>query len=95
MDVIKRCDKEIGLQGWRKINRWMKGLKSSYRKTANIHQKKGKDYKLGSISFDRGFYSKLAKEALEKKVENVIMPSKGKKTSEQKEQGDDKTIKGL
>lgn len=41
-------------------------------------------YSLKSISFDRGFYSKLSKEELSKKVSQVIMPSKGrpsKKTS--------------
>ena len=55
----------------------------------------GKGYKLNSISFDRGFYSILAKQALEKKVENVIMPKKGKKTAEQKEQESDKIFRAF
>jgi len=37
-----------------------------------------KDYNYESISFDRGFYSKLAKDKLSKEVETLIMPSKGK-----------------
>ena len=40
-------------------------------------------YTLGSISFDRGFYSALSKAALEKIFKKVIMPKKGKKTAQQ------------
>ena len=43
-------------------------------------------YKLSSISFDRGFYSKLSKEGLEKEFDAVIMPSKGKSTAKVKEE---------
>ena len=40
-------------------------------------------YILGSISFDRGFYSALGKAALGKVFEKVIMPKKGKKTAQE------------
>lgn len=44
-------------------------------------------YRLESISFDRGFHSKLAKEALQKIFNQVVMPKKGKKSvAEQEEQ---------
>ncbi len=38
------------------------------------------NYILKSISFDRGYYSSLVKEALSKNFEKVIMPKRGKKT---------------
>lgn len=37
-------------------------------------------YELDSISFDRGFYSKLSKQALQKIFRQVVMPKKGKKS---------------
>lgn len=40
-------------------------------------------YVLGSISFDKGFYSALNKAALEKIFEKVIMPKKGRKTAQE------------
>ena len=43
-------------------------------------------YEYISISFDKGFYSLLVKEALSKKFDLVIMPKKGKKS--QKEQSE-------
>jgi IS5 family transposase len=61
-----------------------------------LEQRFEQGYKLGSISFDRGFHSKLAKLALEKKVEKLIMPSKGKRTADQiKEEKDDKMFKAF
>jgi len=42
-------------------------------------------YNFQSISFDRGFYSQLAKKGLEGDFKEVIMPKKGKKTSKEKE----------
>ncbi len=39
-----------------------------------LEQRFKKGYNLGSISFDRGFYSKLAKEALEKKIKLPAPP---------------------
>ena len=43
-------------------------------------------YVLSSISFDRGFYSKLSKEGLEKTFTTVIMPSKGRPSKKAKEE---------
>lgn len=40
------------------------------------------DYVLKIISFDRGFYSRLAKISLEKIFEKVVMPKPGKKSAE-------------
>ncbi len=40
-------------------------------------------YELDSLSFDRGFCSKLAKEAAQKKFSKVIMPKPGKKSAKQ------------
>lgn len=53
------------------------------------------DYCLDSISFDRGFYSSLAKKALNKDFNQVVMPRKGKQNSQQLEQAADKTFIGL
>jgi len=36
--------KPYGLSDWRKINYWYKATKKLYHKTANIHQRKGKNY---------------------------------------------------
>lgn len=44
------------------------------------------NYKLQSISFDRGFYSLLAKKALSKIFKEVVMPKRGKKTVKQEEE---------
>ena len=52
-------------------------------------------YHLGSISFDRGFYSALGKKALQKDFEQVVMPRKGKKTSAQQEEEQEKTFVAL
>jgi len=46
----------------------------------------GKYCRLSSISFDRGFYSSLTKEALSQEIDQVIMPKKGKKTAAQEEE---------
>ncbi len=42
-------------------------------------------YKLYSVSFDKGFWLKLNKEAMEKIFEVVVMPKKGKPTIAEKE----------
>jgi hypothetical protein len=52
-------------------------------------------YTLKSISFDRGFYSLLAKKNLQKTFEQVVMPKKGKKTAGQQEEEQDKTFVAL
>ncbi len=48
-------------------------------------------YQIECISFDRGFYSKLSKKNLEQRTENLIMPSKGKKSQTQKEEENEKS----
>lgn len=52
-------------------------------------------YKLNSISFDRGFYSVLAKKALQADFEHVVMPRKGKKTQAQLAEQSTKTFVAL
>ena len=52
-------------------------------------------YTLNSISFDRGFFSTLAKQALQKDFEQVIMPRKGNKTPEQEQEENTKTFVAL
>lgn len=52
-------------------------------------------YFLKSISFDRGFFSVLAKKALEQDFEHVVMPRKGKKTPEQEAEESAKTFVAL
>lgn len=52
-------------------------------------------YVLTSISFDRGFFSALAKKALQQDFEQVIMPKKGKKTSQQEVEESAKTFVAL
>lgn len=52
-------------------------------------------YLLNSISFDRGFFSALAKKALERDFEHVVMPRKGKKTPEQEAEESAKTFVAL
>lgn len=55
-----------------------------------LKKKYNTGYKIKSLSFDRGFYSKLSKEALEKEVEELVMPSKGKQSKEQQEESSKK-----
>jgi hypothetical protein len=52
-------------------------------------------YSLDSISFDRGFYSLPAKEALNKDFTHVVMPKKGNKTVKQQAEESTKTFVGL
>lgn len=52
-------------------------------------------YSLKSISFDRGFFTALAKQALEKDFEQVIMPAKGPKTPQQQAEEESKTFVAL
>lgn len=46
-------------------------------------------YLLESISFDKGFYSKLNKDNLKKKFKQLVMPNKGKPSVEQQEENCD------
>ena len=48
-----------------------------------LGDKFGQGYKLSSISFDRGFYSKLGYDFLSKQFELVVMPKPGKKSGKQ------------
>ena len=52
-------------------------------------------YRLSSISFDRGFFSALAKKTLQKDFEQVIMPKKGVKTPQQEQEESSKTFVAL
>ncbi len=52
-------------------------------------------YELNSISFDRGFFSGLAKKALQQDFEHVVMPRRGKKTPQQEEEENAKTFVAL
>ncbi len=51
----------------------------------------GTNYRLMSMSFDRGFYSSLTKEILSKGIEQVIMPKRGRKrvAEVEEEKGED------
>jgi len=60
-----------------------------------LKERFGEGYVLNSISFDRGFFSALAKEALQKDFEHVVMPSKGKKTPQQELEEEAKTFVAL
>ena len=52
-----------------------------------------KGYRLESISFDRGYYSKLGETSLKKIFEKVVMPKPGKKTqSRQSEEAEEEFI---
>ncbi|MDP4266585.1 MAG: ISNCY family transposase, partial [Bacteroidota bacterium] len=42
-------------------------------------------FKIRSWSFDKGFYNKNNKSLLEKEIEKVIMPKKGKCNNQEKE----------
>ena len=52
-------------------------------------------YRHDSISFDRGYYSSLAKEALSKRYRKVILPKPGKKTQSEKEEESTESYKTL
>lgn len=52
-------------------------------------------YSHDSMSFDRGFYSLLAKEALSKIFKKVVLPKPGKKTKVETEEENDETYKVL
>lgn len=52
-------------------------------------------YKIGSWSFDKGFYSLENKEYLKQKVDHVIMPKKGKCNKAENAEEQDKTFKKL
>lgn len=60
-----------------------------------IKKRLAEGYLLNSISFDRGFFSALAKKALQQDFEHVVMPRKGKKTSQQEEEESAKTFVAL
>lgn len=52
-------------------------------------------YELNSISFDRGFFSVLAKKALQEDFKEVVMPQKGKKTPRQEAEESTRTFVAL
>ena len=52
-------------------------------------------YKINSWSFDRGYYSKDNKLQLETKIEQVIMPKKGKRTIEETQEEQASAFKKL
>jgi len=49
-----------------------------------LQEKFKKGYELKSISFDRGFFSKLSKQGMEKVFTTVVMPNKGKQSKSTK-----------
>ena len=51
-----------------------------------LEQRFTQDYVLDSITFDRGFYSLLAKKALSGIFTQVVMPKPGKKTMQQQQE---------
>jgi len=55
----------------------------------------GEGYKLGSISFDRGFYSLLGKQAISKQFHKVVMPKNTKKTAAQELEESEKDFVAL
>ncbi len=60
-----------------------------------IKQRFTKGYLLNSISFDRGFFSALAKKALQEDFVHVVMPRPGKKTLQQEQEESTKTFVAL
>jgi len=50
---------------------------------------------LRSMSFDRGFYSSLSKEALSKDIDKVVMPKKGKRSLAEEEEESQEDYKRL
>ena len=60
-----------------------------------LNERYNSGYHMKSISFDRGFYSKLSKEGLKKKFDTVVMPTKGKSTTATKEEESEKSFKNL
>ena len=60
-----------------------------------LQERFAQGYTLDSISFDRGFYSLLAKKALSKGFNHLVMPKKGNKTASEQESEADKTFVGL
>ena len=60
-----------------------------------IIKKFGTDYRLMSMSFDRGFYSSLTKEVLSKDIDQVIMPKRGRKTLAEAEEEQEEDYQNL
>jgi hypothetical protein len=60
-----------------------------------LEERFSQGYILGSISFDRGFYSALSKMALEKVFKKVIMPKRGGKTAKQILEEEEKSFVAL
>ena len=60
-----------------------------------VKERFSEGYALNSISFDRGFFSALAKKALQEDFEHVVMPKKGKKTPQQEAEESAKTFVAL
>jgi len=53
------------------------------------------EYSYESLSFDRGFYSKLAKASINKEVSLLVLPKKGKKTKAETEEESTKQYRQL
>jgi len=60
-----------------------------------LAEKFSEDYCLDSISFDRGFYSLLGKEALQKIFTKVILPKPGKKSARVEQEESEEEYKNL
>jgi len=60
-----------------------------------LEERYGQGYHFKSISFDRGFYSHLSKEGLQKYVDKLIMPKKGKPLNTAKTEEQEKEYKKL
>jgi len=60
-----------------------------------LQERYNEGYHLASMSFDRGFFSKLSKEALQKIVDKLVMPSKGRVSKDTKLEQEDKEYKKL
>lgn len=58
---------------------------------ARLAKNWGKENKLSSISFDKGFGTELGKRSLQKIFDEVVMPKRGKKTAKQ-EQEEERSI---
>ena len=54
-----------------------------------------KSWEINSISFDKGFWSKDNFEKLKDKVENLVMPKKGKRNKEEKQRESSNNFKSL
>lgn len=71
LDIIELAAKKVNLKGWRKIKVWTRHMNRLYRKTADIHHRKGRDYKERLVKSTQSYLilgyklSKRLKESLE------------------------------